>query len=266
MKLSKKLTALMLALCLLFLSACGGTAAQTEPTTVPTEAPTEAPTTVPTTLPPETTEPTEPEPELHSGLREDGTFDGGTLFIGDSLTYGLVYSYLKANNLIGDARYMAVVGAPILEFFQGSSLNTSRNCIFSPEFEGMTYDQAVESVGEEVTAVYFMLGSNYSAETNAQTYIKIVDFLMEKCPNATIYLQLIPYSSSTNVHGDAVYWSIMEAYGHYSMEGVSNVILLDIKRAVGVHLTPDGVHLTYEGQEAWYNALVAHAEENNIPQ
>ena len=51
-----------------------------------------------------------------------------------------------------------------------------------------------------------------------------------------------------------------------AMEGIENVKLLDIKRAVGVHLTDDGVHLTYEGQENWYKALVANAEDNNIPQ
>lgn len=262
----KKLIAFAMAACLLFLCGCGGAPVETEPTTAPTEAPTVA-----TALPPQTTEapteaPTDPPVELHSGLREDGTFDSGTLFIGDSLTYGLIYSYLKPNNLIGDARYMAVVGAPILEFFQGTPLNGSRYCIYSHEFEGMTYDQAVESVGEEITAVYFMLGSNYSNETNAQTYIKIVDYLLEKCPNATIYLQLIPYSTSSNVHSETVYWSIMEAYGHYSLDGVPNVFMLDIKRAAGVNLTQDGIHLTYEGQENWYKELVAHAQTNDIPQ
>lgn len=262
----KKLIAFTLAAAMLFLCGCSGAPAEIQPTTAATEAPT-----VPTTLPPETTEapteaPTEPAVELHSGLREDGSFDSGTLFIGDSLTYGLIYAYLMANDLIGDARYMAVVGAPILEFFQGSALDHSRNCIFSGEFEGLTYSQAVESVGGEITAVYFMLGSNYSAGTNAESYIEIVDFLLEKCPNATIYLQLIPYASSENVQDDAVYWSILEAYGNYAREGISRVILLDIKRAVGVNLTQDGVHLTYEGQENWYNALAAHAVENNIPQ
>ena len=233
------------------------TEATTEPTTVPTTEATE---------PPTTEAPTEPPLVLHSGLREDGSFDEGTLFIGDSLTYGLVYSYLMANDLIGDARYMAIVGAPIQYFFYSSVLNRDKYCIYSPEFEGMSYDQAVASVGEEITAIYFMMGTNYSSDTNAQTYIEIVDYMMEHCPNATIYLQLIPYASSCAVQGDAVYWSIMEAYGHYAMEGIENVKLLDIKRAVGVHLTDDGVHLTYEGQENWYEALVANAEDNNIPQ
>ena len=54
---------------------------------------------------------------IHSGLREDGTFTEGTLFIGDSLTYGFVLSYLQQYELIGDAKYMAVVGAPLGRFF-----------------------------------------------------------------------------------------------------------------------------------------------------
>ena len=262
----KKIIALLMALSMMLLCACGNTPVEPQTTAAPTKVPTEA-----TTLPPETTEaptevPTEPAVELHSGLREDGSFDKGTLFIGDSLTYGLVYSYLMANDLIGDARYMAIVGAPIQYFFYSSVLTPEKYCIYSQEFLGMSYDQAVASVGEEITAVYFMMGTNYSTDTNAQTYIEIVDYLMEHCPNATVYLQLIPYSSSSAVQGDTVYWSIMEAYGHYAMEGNEKVQLLDIKRAVGVHLTDDGVHLTYEGQENWYNALVAHAEDNNIPQ
>lgn len=257
----KKLTALFLALSLVLLCGCHSAPAETQPTTLPTEV-----TAPPTTLPPETTLPTEPEPELHSGLREDGTFDGGTLFIGDSLTYGLIYTYLMSNDLLGDARYMAVVGAPVLEFFKGTPLTYDRYAIFSKEFENKYYYEAVESVGEEITAIYFMMGTNFSSETTASTYIEIVDFMLEKCPNATVYLQMVPYSTSGNVEYDLVNWVIMEAYGHYAAQGTANVKLLDIKRAVGVNLTADGVHLTYKGQENWYNALVAHAEENNIPQ
>ena len=257
----KKIIAFALAVSLLFLCGCGSTSAQPE-TTAPAETEPVTEATTEATEP----EPTEPEVQLHSGLREDGTFGAGTLFIGDSLTYGLVHAYLKANDLIGDARYMAVVGASVLEFFQGGILSVDRYCIFSPEFAGLTYNQAVASVGEEITAVYFMMGTNYSSGTKASTYIEIVDYLMEHCPNATIYLQMVPYALSSNVEYDTVNWVIMEAHSNYTMNGIKNVKLLDIKRAVGVNLTSDGVHLTYEGQEAWYQELVRHAQENNIPE
>ena len=251
----KKILACVLAVSLLFLCGCSQQPAPTKPTIKET--------TVPTTV---ATEPPQRTVPLHSGIREDGTFDSGTLFIGDSLTYGLVYSYLMTNDLIGDARYMATVGASVQEFFQGSSLSHERNSIYSPEFTGLTYNQAVASVGEEITAIYFMMGTNYSAGTKTDTYIEIVDFMREHCPNATIYLQMVPYSLSSNVEYDQVNWIIMAAQGNYAMNEIRNVRLLDIKQAVGMYLTDDGIHLTYEGQEAWYQELVRYAQENNIPQ
>lgn len=259
----KKICALLMVFSTLLLCACGNSPVEPE-TTAPTVAPTTAP--PETTLPPETTQPTEPEIELHSGIREDGTFDGGTLFIGDSLTYGLVYSYLMENDLIGDARYMSIVGASVQAYFQGPSLAHEQNSLFSPEFIGLTYSQAVEQVGSEITAIYFMMGTNYSEGTKASTYIEIIDHMMEHCPNATIYLQMVPFAMSTNVEYDIVNWVIMETHTHYAMEGNPRVKLVDVKHAIGVNLTPDGVHLTYKGQECWYNALVEYAETNSIPQ
>ena len=146
----KRLTALLLAV--LLLSGCVGkpaTPTTTEATTVPvtTEPTTEAttePTTEPATEP--TTEPTtvpvttEPAPVLHSGLREDGTFTEGTWFIGDSLTYNLIASYLKPTGRLGDANYTAKCGAKITAFFDGTLMNRTSDgiCGYRPEHYGMT--------------------------------------------------------------------------------------------------------------------------------
>lgn len=71
---------------------------QPEVTSAPTTEVTTQPTTEATTQPPET-EP--PAPVYHSGLREDGSFDAGTLFIGDSETYLFLNQYLMTENHLG---------------------------------------------------------------------------------------------------------------------------------------------------------------------
>ena len=115
----------------------------TQETTAATEPVTEA-----TQEATEVTEGPQWGPEIHSGLRSDGTFNSGTLFIGDSLTYGLVNEYLDRYGFLGEARYMAIVGVPVGVFFnQGIKLGNHGSSLYSPEFRGMSYCDAVASVG-----------------------------------------------------------------------------------------------------------------------
>lgn len=139
-----------LLLCLLLLTACG----QRE--TARPEAVAETPAaevTTQTVAEPETepvTEVTEPAAALHSGLREDGTFNEGTLFIGDSMTCILVQDYLTPMGLIGDANYTGKYGAQITAFFGGVTMDTGvtvGKCAYRPEHEGMTYEEVAVALG-----------------------------------------------------------------------------------------------------------------------
>ena len=273
----KRVFALLLAALLL----CGCTNAatpETEPipteatvaeTQAPTEPSTEAAAEVPTE--PETTESeTQPEdPEwLHSGIREDGSFDEGTLFIGDSLTYGMVASYLPEHQHLGDARYITMPGATILAYFVGPVLRNSSDyfCYYSPEFEGLQFHEAVGVAGEDTTAIYFMMGTNYSKYATDADYIQIVEHMLESCPNATVYIQLVPYDRSPKIDYETANQRVWNAYEHFQEAGEERVMLIDTQTAIDYNLGGDGIHLTVQGQENWYNAIVAFAEENNIPQ
>lgn len=272
----KKAIALLLTIALLLCGCARGTQTlETEPTiqtTVPTEE-TQAPTeevTEPSEMEPpteEVTEPTEPPFQNHSGIREDGSFGRGALFIGDSLTYGLVLQYLTIHDLLGDARYMAIVGMPVANFFIPQTLRHDANstCTYSSEFYGKNYADAVEAAGEEVTAVYYMMGTNYDADCDAETYIGIMDHILEKCPNATIYLQLVPVCHMDYIPYDQINEIIRQVYAYYQVQENPRVMLIDTFTAIGDNLS-DGIHLTLEGQENWYQALVDFAEENKIPE
>lgn len=205
--------------------------------------------------------------DAHSGIRDDGSFNGGTLFIGDSLTYGLITEYLQPyDDMLGEARYMATVGAPLPCFFQESyRLGSRESSIYSKEFKGKTYAEGAQAAGDTLTAIYIMLGTNYGG-VSVEAYVKVVDFLLENCPRATVYLQTIPYSWSESVHEEEVNGYIQGAYEHYLQQGTERVFLIDTYTAIDTFVKHDGVHLSPDGYDAWYNAIVSFAYNNDIPE
>ena len=216
--------------------------------------------TVPKTEP--TTPPTEAETVLHSGLCEDGSFSSGTLFIGDSLTYTFTGSYLPENGFLGEAKYAAQCGSQVTAFFDSTVLVGSNSLAtrYSKEFEGMEFDEAAAFLGEKAEAIYLMWGTNYTPDATEENYIEIVDFLLEKCPNATIHLQTIPHG---NVKYTIVNQRVRDAYSHYQQTGEIRVLLIDTYSAIGNH-TVDGVHLGLTGNTNWYKAIVDHAAANGL--
>lgn len=233
----------------------------TEPATEPDTEPTTEPVTESTTEP--TTEPTEAELVLHSGLREDGSFSEGTLFIGDSLTYNFTGSYLPENGLLGDAKYTTQCGSQLTVFFGTTKLeyNSQMMTRYSEEFQGMEFDEAAASFGEKAEAIYMMWGTNYTPNATKDDYIAIVDYLLENCPNATIHMQTIPYGD--NIACNTVNERIKGAYAHYQEVGEPRVFLIDTFTAIGNH-TVDGVHLNVTGNSNWYQAIVDHAAANDL--
>lgn len=261
------LTALLSLSVLLGLSACGAAAAP-QGDTPTTSGFSTAAHTAPSAPPQERTEPTETKvwtQEVHSGIREDNTFNEGTLFIGDSLTYGLVSEYLRPYEMLGDAKYMAVTGAPLSRFFSSQRLSDD-TCLYSPEFANLTYSEAAAKMGGQATAIYLMLGTNYQLSATADKYIEVVDYLLETCPNATIYLQLVPYSSKSVVDYQTINGYIQEAYQHYQEQNIEKVMLIDTYSSIGIAVVSDGVHLNQEGKDAWYMAILANAINNHIPE
>ena len=258
----KKALAIFLVILFFLMCGCHGEeAAATQPvqTEMPTEPPTES----------VTEPPTEPKPDwLHSGIRSDGTLDEGALFIGDSLTNGLLAGYLTANDLLGDCRYMATPGASLLAFFDGPRLRTNGQyySYFSETFEGMLMCEAAAAAGESVKAIYLMMGTNHNDYVTVQLYIDVLDYLLEVCPNATLYLQQVPCAQSSYVDHESVNRRIAQAYDHFAQQQELRVHFIQTQDAIGMNLKQDGVHLTEEGYRLWYEALLAYAEENDIPQ
>lgn len=273
----KKTVIFLILVLLLFLAGCS--IAKTEATLPIRENTVDEPTSAPSDTTAETTFPTqastsetvlettEPAPTvLHSGIREDGSFDGGTLFIGDSQTFLFVEHFLKANDLIGDAKYAAQCGSQHTAFWNEDirpTEDSSVYCSFSPEFEGMTFQEAAASLGENATAIYLMWGSNYTPGATAQNYIDIAETLLILCPNATIHLETIPRG---NVAYEEVNQQIYDAWAYFQAIGESRVTLVDTFNGIGSSIGNDRVHVTPTGREKWYATLLLHAQTLELEQ
>ena len=261
----QRILALWLCAIMLFpLAACGAgmetLQIRPNPTAEPLASP-QLPT--PTPMPAPTEEPPEPEAEASLpgvGVEPDGTFNESALFIGDSLTAGLIQR-LRATERLGGARYMAICSYAMQSFFGGPYLNESSaeqygmEC--SPEFYGQSYAQAVRTAGESVGAIYYMLGTNGSQNVTPENYISILEYLRECCPDAAIYAQTIPYSEyalSDYAHVNGV---VVESVEALRAAGDQKIYVLDTFTAIGTqHMSGDGLHLNADGQELWY-ALIA---------
>lgn len=126
--------------------------------------------------------------------------------------------------------------------------------------------EAIEDVGAEISAVYFMMGTNYSKAVTVQLYVDILNHLLEYCPNATIYLQRVPHESSNLVNGAKANERIENAYMQFAALEEPRLMLVDTETAIGYNQTVDGIHLTEKGQQLWYEELLRYAADNKIPQ
>ena len=261
--------ALCLSMAPLLLCACGTQTPAPAPAATPAPTVTAAPIPEPTPEPkPEPTPEASPEPtpepfRRRSGVAEDGSFDAGALFIGDSHTYYLL-QYLIATEKIGQARYMAICGMSMPHFFDaenmplGDGFSVSNVSACSKEFIGLSYGEAVAAAGEGAGAVYYMLGTNFSNEASTEDYLALGRYILEQCPNATLYLQTIPYSPM--VDWGRVNDCIREAVGILEAEAPERVVLVDTHSAIPrSELLDDSIHYSYYAMEPWYDCLSAAA-------
>ena len=257
----RRLCALLLsALMLLAFAGCGAPTPRPLPTVSPIETLPPAPPSSPT--------PTEEEPQADPsepplpgiGVAPDGTFSDAALFIGDSLTAGLIQR-LRMTERLGAARYMAICAYSMQSFFGEPYLDDLAQAQYGmecyPTFYGMTYAQAVRAAGEGVGAIYYMLGTNGSQAVTQENYTGILTYLRECCPAAVIYAQTIPYSMTKLSDYEHVNAVVRESVEALRAAGDGNVYVLDTFTAIGTeHLSGDGLHLTAEGLDLWY-ALIA---------
>ena len=265
------LTALLLAFALL--TGCGlpeeivrqpAPAAETPaPAAAPRPAETEA-----SGAPEEPPEDEEPGPvPQHSGVKPDGTLSRGALLMGDSLTAALVGS-MYSHRTLGEARYIGIPSYSLQSFYSApyyvdfdAAAAAGQLAVCSPEFNDLSFAQAARAAGAGVEALYFMLGTNMSDTVTAEQYTNTLRYLLDCCPNATVFAQTIPYSRNGRSDYDGVNAIICESVEALREEGIERVFVLDAFTAIGKdHNTADGLHLDDGGLVAWRDAIVENAK------
>lgn len=225
---------------------------ETEPPTEPTETPaaeaTETPTEPPT------------EPPI---VEVDESWFADVLFIGDSRTVGL-RDYAR----IGEAQYFCAVGMKVFNIWEVWAMDET--------FPYTTLDKLLTE--RQYGKIYIGLGMNdvcYNAETFGSAYQELVGQIREYQPDAVIVLQSIMAVTE---------WK-NEMYWYYTMENINglngaiaaiadgdrvrfidvNTWITDEEGFLPMELSGDGVHLYYDGYNAWAQWILDTAGELRIP-
>ena len=269
MKLSRRLSALLLlgVLSMSALSGCSSSAAAPSDSPAPTPAasaaPTPTPTPTPTPMPTPTPEPM-PEPYDYAQPAPEAGEVGeewfqDAVFIGDSRTDGLrLYGGIKGVDFI------CYKGLPAFEF-------DNKKCISS----GESKITALEALPAKPYAkVYVMLGLNelgYSVSEFAKGYAALMDAVRAAQPDAVLYFQsVVPINSQKAKEKSQPYYITNEKVAAFNAE-ISR--LCEEKQAIYLNVAegltdengelpydkaPDGIHFTKDWYAQWYAYLKTH--------
>lgn len=91
----------------------------------------------------------------------------------------------------------------------------------------MSFAEAVEATAGKYTRVLFLMGSNGSSSTTVEDYTAAVDCMLENWPDADIYMQTVPDSSTGAVATERINGVIAETVAAYEAAGETRVKLLD---------------------------------------
>lgn len=187
--------------------------------------------------------------------------DSETVLVGDSLTCHLIAMFLRPYDLLNGASYMAAPNSAVNYYFEdwwplkpleqnGYGSETSAG------LEGLTFAEAVEATEGKFTRVLFLMGSNSSEYSVVEDYTVVIDHMLEYWPEATIYMQTVPDSTTGVVATERINSVIRAAVTHYEEHEETRVKLLDTNSCWGSGCyLPDGAHLTDLGLRTWYSYL-----------
>lgn len=266
-----KAGAILLTLCLAFLSGCSPSTFTSVIYVTPVPSPILEVSPTPTQEPSPSQEPTtsissEPlvEPYDYShpapeSEKVDDNWFADAAFVGDSRTDGLrIYGGIKQ----GD--FLAYKGLMCRDL-------TQKACITSGD-EKITVEQALKK--KEYGKIFIMLGLNelgFKVEDFAQDYAALIDQMREIQPNAVLYFQsLVPINDQKAREKDQPYYVTNEQIALFNAEVTrlaqeKQVILLDMATALSgedgqlpYDATNDGVHFNRSWYEKWFAYLKTH--------
>ena len=119
--------------------------------------------------------------------------------------------------------------------------------------------RTLEDINAELEQVRQKLDRARKLSAVMEDYTAAVDCMLENWPDADIYMQTVPDSSTGAVATERINGVIAETVAAYEAAGEPRVKLLDTNSCwdSGCYLS-DGVHLTMLGLQKWYEYLAAN--------
>lgn len=209
---------------------------------------------------------TEPRPPINGALPQSAKVDNAyfedAIFFGDSISTGIpIYQ---------------VAGSPDTVAVKGLSPNNilTEALVVTPSGESMTVLDAAKQYGEK-KKVYIMLGSNglwMDKKSFIQNYNAFINAVKEQYPGAVIYLQSMPpvTTEAKKLYPDADNAVIRELNESIAQLAKQNgVYFVDVAQALTdaegnlpMEASPtDGMHLTPEYYQKWFEYLKTHTVE-----
>ena len=209
-----------------------------------------------------------PPPPVITGETVSAHWFDDAVFIGDSVTNTL--SFYADNGCLGDAEFIPAVGIGYHSALW--DLNASGNV--HPVYNGqkMLMEDAVKLSGKK--KVFIMLGMNdfaWSIDSIDYSMRTLVDRILQKCPDAQIYLQSVTPMISSMHRDDALNNANIALFNQRIKQFCTErgYHYLDISSAVEdgsgnlryeYCFDPDymGLHMNNAGCEQWVNYLKTH--------
>ena len=190
------------------------------------------------------------ESEVTPSKEEDNnTVTGNALFIGDSRTVGLM-EYAK----ITDADFFCNVGMSVY--------NINKKTVSVPNIGKVTFTELISN--KKYSKIYIMLGVNevgYETKTTVSKYSALIDFIKEKQPDATVFIEANLHISKKRSDSDKTVNNAAIDKLHAELEKLSdgktvfyidaNTVFDDGAGNLDADKTADGTHLYAKYYAEW---------------
>lgn len=241
----------------------------TEPTTQPTE-PTQ-PTTQPTQPTEPTTQPTEPTQPV-----DLETFFSETVFIGDSITYGLS-TYCNMYKSLYGAKFLCASSYAVRHAIVDPEPGNPNIVSIKYQGESMRPEDALKKMGAK--RVFIMLGLNdisFGVDYTLGNWEKLIQNIQEACPDIEIFIQsATPLHANRDKPGNKLNNKNMNLYNE-GLQGLCDKYgchYVDVSSALkdengqlkDAYCSDAYCHMTYAGLEVWIDTLKEYVSNLNNP-
>lgn len=186
--------------------------------------------------------------------------------IGDSVSYSLVLWAAQTGEM-GDCTFLVRGGNGILGYVNGYKT-------ISYQGQELSLEDAVEMVAPK--KLFIMLGVNdlgfMSVEETMDSFRVLMDRVMEKCPDAEVYLESLLPVWEVGIQGTKngevnAFNELLKAYAEekdYHYVDVASYIVDHTGGMAKAYCADFSTHMNYEGIDAWMQALKLYGKIHSV--